>query len=115
MNRGSDAWERRIGEIDAITDNIPALVAYLDPAGRYLHANRRYREWLCVAPERMLGRTAGEVLREALGEAYWERIRPGFERALRGERVSIEAEGRYPDRYRNVEIHYTPHVGADGA
>jgi PAS domain S-box-containing protein len=106
--------DRRIGEIDAITDNIPALIAYTDAQGRYLHANRAYREWMGVAPEKMLGRTVGDLLRETLGEEYWRQVRPGFERALRGERVSLEAEGQYPDRRRHVEIHYTPDCDSDG-
>jgi hypothetical protein len=66
---------------------------YRSQGRRYLHVNRAYREWMGIPPDAMLGGTVGEVLRDTLGEPYCEQVRPGFERALRGERVTIEAEG----------------------
>jgi PAS domain S-box-containing protein len=105
---------RTRAEIDAITAHIPALIAYTDDRGRYLHANETYRSWMGVEPAEIIGRTVGEVVAGTLGELYWRRVRPAFERALSGEATRIEAEGRFADRYRHVEVYYTPDVDAAG-
>ena len=105
---------RTRAELDAISANVPALIAYTDCNGRYLHANEAYRSWMGIDPAEMVGRTVGDVVVDALGELYWRRVQPAFERALHGEAMKIEAEGHFGDRYRHVEVYYTPDVDPAG-
>jgi PAS domain S-box-containing protein len=104
----------RRAELDAVTANIPALIAYTDKRGHYLHANDTYRSWIGIEPAEMIGRTVRDVLAQMFGELYWRRVRPAFERALSGEASRIEAEGQFADRYRHVEVYYTPDLDAAG-
>jgi PAS domain S-box-containing protein len=104
----------RRAELDAITARIPALIAYADAQGRYLHVNETYGRWMGVDPAEVVGHTVAELLIRVFGERYWRRVKPAFERALAGEAVTVEAEGQYADRYRYVEVHYTPDFDEEG-
>ena len=95
-----------------ITDNLPALVAYIDRQETYRFANRKYLEWLGVDPRSMIGRHVGE----AVSPTFFETVRPQKAAALAGERVrwerqSTDAQGR--------DIHYLsdfiPNKDAHGA
>jgi PAS domain S-box-containing protein len=69
-----------------ITDHVPVLIAYVDREQRYQFNNRNYQDWFGRSPEELRGRH----LREAVGAAVYETVRPKVEAALRGERVSFE-------------------------
>ncbi|MDP3821881.1 MAG: EAL domain-containing protein [Burkholderiales bacterium] len=98
-------------ELRTITDNIPALVAFVDNEQRYRFVNRNYERWLGLKPEHMLGRTAREVY-----EDKYEALQPCLERALTGQTFDIDhrvvavkaAAGRW------FNLMYMPKVGADG-
>jgi PAS domain S-box-containing protein len=91
----------------AFTDNVPALVSYLDPETRFRFANQAYREWFAVDPERLIGRS----LREVYGASVDTIIRPYVDAALAGRRVSYEREMLTRDgRRRYVEVSMAPHV-----
>jgi diguanylate cyclase (GGDEF)-like protein/PAS domain S-box-containing protein len=61
--------ERRI---HVITDNMPALIGYINAEERYEFANAKYQTHLGVAPAQVIGRT----VREVLGEARYAKIAP---------------------------------------
>lgn len=88
------ASERRIR---AITDNLPALVAYIDCEERYRFVNATYGVWLQRPPSELLGRTLAEVHDAALHAL----LQPALQRALGGRRESFEF--KYP---RGGEPHY---------
>jgi PAS domain S-box-containing protein len=90
---GRKQAERREGELRAMLDGIPALVAYIGPDFRYRYANRRYSEWLRKPLAEILGRTPGE----AFGGPAWRHIEPQLARALAGETVVYEMSFDYPD------------------
>ena len=69
-----------------ITDNIPAMVSYVDKDERYRYHNRVMLEWMAVPEEAINGRT----LREVIGEAAYAVTGPHIKRALAGEVVSWE-------------------------
>lgn len=70
--------------LKAITDNLPILIAHVDREFRYLFNNDVYRQIFGVDPTTLLGRYAYEILRPEL----FEELRPYFERALAGEKVT---------------------------
>lgn len=84
--------ERQLRESEArlrtITDNAPALIAYVDRDERFQFTNAAFEEWYGVAPGTALGKTVEEFR----GTAVATMMRPHMARALRGERVSMEAD-----------------------
>lgn len=94
-----------------ITDNLPALVAYIDTEQRYGFANAMYETVFGVDPASMVGRT----VREVAGGAIYAGLAEDVARALRGERVT--AEGRILGKGREYfyRTMYVPDVTPDGA
>ncbi|MBT2323334.1 PAS domain-containing protein [Variovorax paradoxus] len=94
-----------------ITDNLPALITYIDRDQKITFANATYREWLGLDPAQLVGRHIREV---AGAELYLSR-RAMIERALAGERVEFEAATKKDDFDRITRIVYVPDFGIDGA
>ncbi|MEO8203798.1 MAG: PAS domain-containing protein [Betaproteobacteria bacterium] len=109
----TDITERKRAEqlLRLLTDNIPALIAYVDRDFRYRLNNRVFGEWFGPDRTDVTGRRVAEVL----GEKGWEKVRPYLEKALAGERVSFEIEIITRDRLRWVSAAYVPHIGPTGA
>jgi PAS domain S-box-containing protein len=80
-------------QLQAITDTLPALVAYVDTEERYRFANRAYETWFGLKPESVVGRS----VREFIGEASYARFKEPLQRALAGESVQYEGELRLKD------------------
>lgn len=91
--RQSEDWLR------FVTDNIPALVAYMAPdtgsgAGPvFRFANRRYAEWFGHSIASIAGRPA----REVLGAELFTELQPQIEHAFGGHAVSYEYSRRKPN------------------
>jgi diguanylate cyclase (GGDEF)-like protein/PAS domain S-box-containing protein len=88
-----------------VTDNVPAMIAYLGPDYRYLYANRSYIEYYGEG-EAIEGRTALEFA----GEDTWRAVKGYFERAMAGEPVDYErTHQRRSGKLREVEVSLIPH------
>ncbi|WP_415881378.1 NahK/ErcS family hybrid sensor histidine kinase/response regulator [Neptuniibacter sp. QD72_48] len=78
--RQNEQWIR------LITDNVPALIAYLDQDLNYGFANKVYSEWF--------GRADGELNGQSIHDVYspdeYERLSPYVEKALSGRNVTFE-------------------------
>ncbi len=100
-------------ELRTITDNIPAMVAFVDSAQRYQFVNRNYQRWLGLTPEQMLGRTALEVY----GEEHYRLLQPHLERALAGHTFAVDhrVTGSEQARGRWFNIMYMPKQRRDGS
>ncbi len=107
----TDEQRLSLDELRLVTDALPALVAYVDPQGRYLLTNATYARWF----ERREGELIGRHVREVTGAAVWEILRPRLERAMRGERVQFQFQMELPGKgLRWLESTYTPHMHLDG-
>jgi len=93
-----------------ITDNLPALVSYVDKEERYRFHNRTYETWLHLDGERINGRT----VREVWGEERYAMIAPNVARALRGERVSDEYAIVVEGVERRIMATYVPDLDIAG-
>lgn len=89
-----------------ITDSVPALIAFVDADQRYRFVNREYEEWF-VRPR---AEFEGRHLREVIGEAAYERLRPFVERGLAGERFEFEAFSSYPTGDRHIHASFVPRI-----
>ena len=122
LARGFDAMSAALQDSDQqrdrseqqlrdVTDNLPALVAYLDPQHRYRFANEKYREWLGHDPFSMVGRHLAEVL----GESVHALLGPHIDRALAGERTQFTRSLHRDGTDRHLLVEYIPDVGPDGS
>ena len=92
-----------------ITDNIPALISYIDTDRLFRFNNQTYAQWL----NRPLSEISGKSLTEVYDGPTYARIRPFLDRAFAGEEVSFELEpSRMRDRH--LRVTYVPHVAAGG-
>lgn len=80
------ALRERERQLRAVTDNVPALIARVDPQRRYRFCNRAYQDLLGVMPGELLGQTFPVV-----SEAAYAVMRPNVQCALSGKAVQYEA------------------------
>jgi diguanylate cyclase (GGDEF)-like protein/PAS domain S-box-containing protein len=117
VNRMADALQERATalqtsqeQLKQVTDNIPAMISYLDTEQRFRFANRLYFDWMGTDPTDMLGRS----LREFYGEEAYSGFRHHIENALAGKRVTYERLLATPGRPRHVQVSVVPHQNAEG-
>jgi PAS domain S-box-containing protein len=98
-------------QLQLIADNLPVLIAYIDPQLIYRFNNKAYEEWFGLARNAITGTS----MREVLGETALATIKPYLEQALAGETVHFETLVRY--RYggtRFIEATYKPDKSEQG-
>ncbi|NCE86175.1 NahK/ErcS family hybrid sensor histidine kinase/response regulator [Pseudomonas sp. Q1] len=101
----SERWIR------LITDNVPALIGYLNADLVYEFTNKVYEEWYCWPRGMMLGQS----LREVHSEQHCQRLDAYVARALAGESVTFEfAETNINNQERYMLRSYVPNVLATG-
>jgi PAS domain S-box-containing protein len=99
-------------QLQNVADALPVLVSYVTPDGRYGMANKAYESWFSVPRESIIGKT----LREVVGDAAWEKLRPFVERGLAGEALSFE-QLDVPYRLggtRDIRVKFVPNRDASG-
>ena len=92
-------------QLRIITDNIPALIAYVDCQERYLFNNQVYQDWF----NKPLSQITGRKIREILGDEYYGKIKQSLDRVFSGEKVS--KDNQIVDRNGNdrwVNVSYIP-------
>ncbi|MFF7065004.1 NahK/ErcS family hybrid sensor histidine kinase/response regulator [Pseudomonas sp. NPDC008258] len=98
-------------QIRLITDNVPALIAYLNADLVYEFTNKVYEEWYCWPHGVMLGQS----LRQAHSEQHYLRLEAYVARALAGESVTFEfAETNINGQERYMLRSYVPNRLASG-
>jgi diguanylate cyclase (GGDEF)-like protein/PAS domain S-box-containing protein len=102
------ASERRMR---TITDNLPALIAYLAADERYLFVNARSKQMFGLAPEELVGRRVVELLSP---EAYAQ-SRPHLERVRNGERARFQRNVMRSGRDCSELVELIPDQDSSGA
>lgn len=103
--RESERWIR------LITDQVPALIAYVDRQLHYSFTNKVYDEWYGWPR----GALTGQHIRQVHGDAQFARLQPWVERAMAGEQVTFEIEERNAqDALRYMLKSYVPNLSPDG-
>ncbi|MCE7985027.1 MAG: PAS domain S-box protein [Caldilinea sp. CFX5] len=75
-------------QLQLITDNMPALIAYVDAEERYQFANAQYTEWFGAPAPTLIGRRLCEVL----DAAAYAHVQPYLQMAFQGRRTTFENE-----------------------
>lgn len=97
--------------LKAVTDNVPAMFAYVDRDQVYRFANGHFRHVMGAEPESVIGRT----MRQFLGDAAHAELLPHIEGALRGEPQQFERTGWRENASRHFLVQYVPELRSDGS
>ncbi|WP_299482620.1 PAS-domain containing protein [uncultured Roseibium sp.] len=76
-----------------VTDNIPALIAYVSPGPIFRFANRRYADWFGHSVASIAGRPAADVV----GADLFAELEPHINHAFEGNAVSYEYQRELTD------------------
>ena len=111
LQERTEALRRSELRLRQVTDNLPLLIAHLDPMQRFRFANQAYRDWLGVEPVALIGSS----LLELYGTKGYADMREHVETALRGAKVVYEhtMATRRGERY--VQVTMVPQFDDDGA
>ena len=101
---------RREGDLRAITDNLPALIARVDAGERYRFVNAHIGRIFGVVPAEMIGRT----MREVRGETIYRDIEPYVRQVMQGQPVSFEGCNEAGGQRYHYQSNYIPDVGPGG-
>ncbi|MFZ6733739.1 diguanylate cyclase domain-containing protein [Undibacterium sp. Ji42W] len=110
FKRVQDDLTRSEKRVRTITDNMPAMIAYVDASERYQFCNRSYGLIPGLQPADLLGKTITEVFGE---ETYLE-LKDKIDRALHGEKVSFERYAPERDIKRFLQYEYVPDINTSG-
>ncbi len=105
----SKALQQSEARIRAITDNVPALIAYIDNEQRYRFCNANIGNIFGTTPQSLIGRT----MRAVRGESLYAELRPNIEAALRGEMISFDSQTIVDGRVNWFHSDYIPDLEAD--
>ena len=109
--RARDELRRVSEELQIVTDTMDVPVTRCGRDLRYRWVNRHYAEWLGRRAEEIVGHPIEEVI----GEAAMQRLRPHFERVLRGEVVRYEDQVDFRRIGRRwIQAVYTPTLDRGG-
>lgn len=115
----SDVTQRRQAEralresrqrLQTITDNVPALIAYVDSGQCYRFVNKLHETWYGIPCEAYYGKT----MREVLGDDRYEAWRFQIEAALSGKTVSGEWQSQSATRELFARMTCLPDFGEQG-
>ena len=93
-----------------ITENVPALIAYLDHEERYRFCNSLAARVLGLDTSELLGRT----MREVRGDVIYDELAEHIAKALRGESVSFERDVGHDGALHHFQTSFVPDVAPDG-
>jgi diguanylate cyclase (GGDEF)-like protein/PAS domain S-box-containing protein len=117
LNRAADAVLQRTAALQTsedqlrqITDNMPAMISYLDAGHRFRFANRAHEEWLGIEAQSLIGHTPCRVE----GQSGYAAIRQHIESALEGRRLTYERDLETTTGRRRIEVTLVPHFQPDG-
>lgn len=92
------------------TDNIPAMIAYVDSSYRVRFINKAFEQIIRVWRDQVIGRRVDEIF---VGDDY-ETRRPYLERAMRGRRQRFDVTVVRGDKTIDYEALYVPHRDESG-
>ncbi len=97
--------------IRAITDNLPALIVYVDCEERYRFCNQYVETVYGTSPAQLIGST----MREVCGPAFYTEIEGNIRQALRGERADFDGTINARGQALHHHTSYIPDRAADGS
>jgi diguanylate cyclase (GGDEF)-like protein/PAS domain S-box-containing protein len=90
------------------SDHAAALIGYVDAQQRFRFNNATYETWLDATE------ITGRTVKEVLGDAVYDAVRPHVEKALNGQRTTFETRLVAGGRSRHVQATYVPDIDGEG-
>jgi PAS domain S-box-containing protein len=90
--------------LHVITQNLPAMLCYVDTDERYRFSNRGHQQWWNKKPEEILGHT----IREIAGDEFYDAVRDQYTRAFAGEELHFVLKTTHDGRLRHIETSLIP-------
>ena len=98
---------RTHAQLDAIVDNVPAMLGYWDQARQTRFANREFQAAAGLPAEQIVGRTLRQVY-EVLDPIAYDAMLPHVEHVLRGQRQEFELAMLTTDGLRQLRVTLVP-------
>ena len=99
-------------QLRAITNNLPATIAYLDAGLRFQFVNDAYERLYGLSIDKILGKVAPELI----GEQTFNELAAQFDRALGGDEVAFDISRQYPSMgNRRMHFNLVPDMAPNGA
>ncbi|WP_348945449.1 PAS domain S-box protein [Chitinibacter sp. FCG-7] len=92
--------------LKAVTDHLPALIAYVDTSLRYLFINQVFQDWFGISAEALLAMRVTDLLEESTHL----QISPYMDRVLAGEQVAFDSELNTLQGCQQVHVDFIPHI-----
>jgi diguanylate cyclase (GGDEF)-like protein/PAS domain S-box-containing protein len=108
--RAHQDLQRTSSLMRAITDAVPALVAYIDKDERYRYCNEEYRDIYGLDPQSLVGEGIVDVVEPEI----YGIVKPQIDRAMSGEEVSFIRPMVARGVTRHLEQRYIPSLDSDG-
>lgn len=97
--------------VAALADEVGGMISYVDSRERLRYVSKALADWLGCTPEEAVGKTLAEVY----GPQTYSQFEAWTKRALAGEDVHYERQGRARDGSLVwLSVNLRPHRGADG-
>ncbi len=109
--RAEEVLRENENQLRLITDNVPAMIVYVDAERRYRFVNERFMKWRGLSREQMLGRP----VRAVLGDELHAAIEPHLSAALAGQHVRYERRGDQSGSPEWLSATYVPDRDEAGA
>ena len=116
----TDISERKASEITlraqqqllhTVTDNLPALVNFIDASGRFGFVNRHHQNWFTVPLHELVGKQVTSVLSEPEAAVHLR----AFHTAMTGQSTKFEFARKLQGELRHFHATYLPQFESDGA
>lgn len=110
LRRQGEEVARSEKRLRTITDNVPALIGYIDAGERLRFCNIHYRTMFGFDTEAIVGQT----LQEVFGEAMYHDMAPQVAIALTGKRASFERAVVIDGQPGFQQVEYVPDIDGHG-
>lgn len=98
-------------ELRLLTENVPAMISYIDRQMNCVFANKRYADFFGLA----VAEVVGKPLREIVGDADYADLKAHFTRAFEGHPVSFQWQvKRSGGEQRWIEVKLVPRAADEG-
>ena len=100
-----------VNSVLTMADALPIMLAYVDCNMHYRFNNRAYEKYFKRSRNRMYGKHVSDIL----GDDTFQKLKPAWERALRGYTAEMEASIPLDDgHFHYMYMHYIPDSNDDG-
>lgn len=104
------ALRKSEARLRTITDNVPALIGYVDAKEHFRFVNKTYEDWAGMSR----GACTDRPVREVMDDESYQTVRPYMEIALAGMKASFERCSRSSGQKRYARISYLPDIDSQG-